>query len=392
MNINTEIVDAVRKAIDRDRLVKTAVALVEVPSPTRSAAAVEDRLEGLLREDGFDVERVEAGWPEGPAVVARYETGRPGRTLQMNGHLDTIHLPFVAPRVENGMLYGSGASDMKGGIAAACEAMRALRDSGMLLGGGILMTAHDLHEIPWGDGSQVDGLIDAGYVGDAVLLPEYLSDCLPVVGRGLAILEVVVTREGEPVHETLGGIDQPSVIAAGADIIRRLAELDGQLAVKTHPLGGRESAFVGQVHSGEIFNQSPTELRLSGTRRWLRGTSADEVERQYYDLLSDVAGQFGTKVDGRFVMARDAFELEEHPFVEAFQSSCQVVMGRPLPEGAKPFVDDGNTFIARGGVPAITHGPDAKGAHTLHEEVPVDELVRVALVYSLAAIAFCSSQ
>jgi len=64
--------------------------------------------------------------------------------------------------------------------------------------------------------------------------------------------------------------------------------------------------------------------------------------------------------------------------------------GRELPIGAKPFVDDGNTFIRRGGVPAITHGPDAKGAHTLNEEVSVDELVRVATVYALAAIGFCA--
>ena len=65
-------------------------------------------------------------------------------------------------------------------------------------------------------------------------------------------------------------------------------------------------------------------------------------------------------------------------------------MGEELPAGCKPFVDDGNTFYALAGIPAITHGPDAKGAHTVEEEVPVAELVRVAQVYALTAIAFCS--
>ena len=76
--------------------------------------------------------------------------------------------------------------------------------------------------------------------------------------------------------------------------------------------------------------------------------------------------------------------------MSAFQSAHEAISGRRLPRGAKPFVDDGNTFVARGRVPAITHGPDAKGAHTLHEAVPVAELVRVAQVYALTAATFCA--
>ena len=115
---------------------------------------------------------------------------------------------------------------MKGGIAAAVEAMRMLRDTDLLPGGSVRLTAHDLHEMPWGDGSQLNGLIQSGYVGDGVLLPEYLSDCLPIAGRGLAILKIKIRCEGEPVHEVLGGIDQPNVIHAGADIVRRSEELE----------------------------------------------------------------------------------------------------------------------------------------------------------------------
>ena len=47
--------------------------------------------------------------------------------------------------------------------------------------------------------------------------------------------------------------------------------------------------------------------------------------------------------------------------------------------------------MARAGIPAITHGPHATGAHTLQEQVPVAELVRVALVYALTAVSFCPS-
>ena len=390
MPLDSDIVQRIRDCIQPERLLETAIQLIEVPSPTRQAAAVADRLDEILRCDDFPVERPAVGWPEAPAVVSRFDSGTDGKTLQFNGHLDTVHLPFVPPRIDDGILYGSGCSDMKGGIAAMVEAMRTVRDAGALSEGSILVTAHDLHETPWGDGSQVNGLIDAGYVGDAVLLPEYLCDRLPVIGRGLAVLQVRVTRSGEPVHEVLGGIDRPNVIAAGADLIRRFGELDRQLSELTHPLAGRESLFVGQVHSGEIFNQSPTELQLSGTRRWLPGTTKEYAESQYRAILAQIAEQTGTQVEGTFQVARDAFEIDEDdPFVAAFQSAHEAATQNRLPIGAKPFVDDGNAFIRQAGIPAITHGPNAKGAHTLLEEVPVDELTRVALVYALTAVSFC---
>ena len=125
MNFDPAIFARLKAHVNRQRLVETARRLVEVPSPTGDARAVSDRLAEILTADGFDVERPAGGYPESPAVVIRLESGRPGRTLQFDGHLDTVHLPFVPPAVMDGLLTGSGASDMKGGLAAAVEAVRA---------------------------------------------------------------------------------------------------------------------------------------------------------------------------------------------------------------------------------------------------------------------------
>jgi len=147
---------------------------------------------------------------------------------------------------------------------------------------------------------------------------------------------------------------------------------------------------VGQVASGEIYNQAPTEFRLAGTRRWLPGTEIADVKLDVEGICQIVAQDRDVEVDIDFQIARDGFELDQqHPLVGAFQQSHATVTGAQLPAGSKPFVDDGNEFIRRGGIPAITHGPNARGAHTLNEEVPVDELVRVATVYGLTAIEFC---
>jgi acetylornithine deacetylase/succinyl-diaminopimelate desuccinylase-like protein len=384
------LVERLERAVNRQRLLDTAAALVAVPSRTGEAGAALDRLAELLSADGFAVQRPDGGHPAAPAVAVRLDSGRPGRTLQYNGHLDTVHLPFVPPAVDGDHLTGSGASDMKGGTAAAVEALRALRDAGLPPRGAVLLTAHDLHEAPWGLGQQLDRLIADGLTGDGVLLPEPLSDRLPTVGRGGAVWKVYLRRAGPPVHEVMRPPGEPSVIAAGAELVARLGRLGEALAARCDPQAGCETVFVGEIHAGEIYNQYPQVCRLSGTRRWLPGRSRDEVERELRGLLAGLERETGTPIKAEFIPIRDAFRLDtEGPLVAAFQQACAAVRGAPLPLGPKPFIDDGNSFCALRNLPAITHGPEAGGQHTVHEWVSIDDLVRVARVYARTALLFC---
>jgi acetylornithine deacetylase/succinyl-diaminopimelate desuccinylase-like protein len=390
MELTSQLVNRVQRAVNRQRLVDTAVRLVAVPSPTGDAGAVSDCLAAILAEDGFTVERPEAGHAKAPAVVTRLNSPRPGRTLQFNGHLDTVHLPFVPPQVEADRITGSGVSDMKAGIAAAVEALRVLRDTGSLLGGSVLLTAHDLHEAPWGDGRQLNRLIAEGYVGDGVLLPEYLNNCLPIIGRGALIWKVTIRRSGPPIHEVMRPANEPDVIAVGAELIARLGRLGKQLSLRTDPRAGSESLFVGQIHSGEIYNQYPQECRIEGTRRWLPATKRTEVESELRALLAGLARDTGVTIDAELLLIRDAFLLDGHdPLVGSFQSAFTFMEGQALPPGAKPFCDDANSFWSEAGRPAITHGPQAGGAHTLNEWVSINDLVRVATLYALTALAYC---
>jgi acetylornithine deacetylase/succinyl-diaminopimelate desuccinylase-like protein len=382
--------DRATAAVDRARLLDTAVRLVAVPSRTGEAGAAADALAELLRADGFTVDRPAAGHPAAPAVVVRLDTGRPGRVLQFDGHLDTVHLPFVPPAIADGRLTGSGSCDMKGGLAAAVEALRALRDAGGPPAGAVLLTAHDLHEAPWGLGQQLDALIRAGVVGDGVLIPEPLTDHLPVIGRGAATWRVTLIRPGPPVHEVMRPAGTPDVIAAGAKLVRRLGELGDRLAAEGDSPAGRASVFVGQFHAGEIYNQSPAECWLEGTRRWLPGADRTAVESEFRRLVNAVAAGQGVRADTRFTCIRDAFQLDiGSPLVKEFQAGYESLRGRPLPTGPKPFVDDGNSFWALASVPAITHGPRAGGQHTVHEWVDLDDLARVAKLYAFTAARYC---
>jgi acetylornithine deacetylase/succinyl-diaminopimelate desuccinylase-like protein len=282
---------------------------------------------------------------------------------------------------------------MKAGIAAAIEAVRALRDSGALASGSVLLTAHDLHEAPWGDSSQLDNMIRAGHVGDAVLLPEPLCDVLPVAGRGSATWKTVIRRTGPAVHEVMRPNDQPSVIAAAAELVMRLGRLDDELRMNAHPVCGSASVFIGQIHSGEIFNQYPAEAWLEGTRRWLPGTDAAGVRHDFLERIDRLAAETGTEIETRWMLIRDAFALEaDDQLVTIFQKCYSANRGTPLPLGPKPFVDDGNSFGALGGIPAITHGPRAGGQHTVSEWVEIDDLVRIAGLYAAIAVEFCGSE
>ena len=281
---------------------------------------------------------------------------------------------------------------MKAGVAAAVEAIRALRDADALPGGAILLTAHDLHEAPWGDGSQLDRLIAQGYVGDAVLIPEPLHDILPVVGKGSATWKVTIRRDGPPVHEVM----RPDA-RAERDRRRRRAGGPARRALRAtrrarRPRSaGPPTVFIGQIHSGEIFNQYPQECMLEGTRRWLPGGDGGAVQREFLEILDGLARDRGTTVDCDWRPIREAFFLDQgDALVSIFRGSYEATAGRPIAVGPKPFVDDGSSFWTHARVAAITHGPRAGGQHTLNEWVDVDDLVRVAHLYALTATAYCA--
>ena len=219
---------------------------------------------------------------------------------------------------------------MKGGVAAAVEAVRVLKETGTLQGGGVLLTAHELHEGPWGDKRQVRALIRDGCVGDAVLLPEYCASPLPIAGRGMAIFQAWIRRDGEAVHEVLRPLDQPLVVPAGAELIVRLKELHEQVSANSDPDVGQDSVFVGQIHSGEIYNQSPTECFIQGTRRWITPGETEAVEAQFRELVQAHAERTGTDIELDYALQGDAFRIAP---TTRRSKHCRRPM-RPRPETA----------------------------------------------------------
>jgi acetylornithine deacetylase/succinyl-diaminopimelate desuccinylase-like protein len=186
--------------------------------------------------------------------------------------------------------------------------------------------------------------------------------------------------------------DEPSVILAGSKLVARLDQLNRTLSAHVDPRAGSESVFIGQIHSGEIFNQYPQACWLEGTRRWLPGMNRAEVEKSLSELFAEEARESGLEIQADIRFIRDAFLLDpQDRIVRAFQQAYRALRDEELPVAAKPFVDDGNSFWGLAQRPAITHGPHAGGQHTVNEWVSIDDLVRVAAQYVLTAITYCPS-
>ena len=389
MHSTNQVLPLLRSHLHRERLLETAFRLMEVHSPTREAGEALHVLADILAEDGLDVSREEADWPPAPAVVAWLRSGKPGPVLQFDCHLDTVHLPFKPPRIQDGTLFGTGASDMKGGTAAAVEALRMLRELDLPVRGSVLLTGHDHHEGPWGDKRQVEALCRAGIHGDAVLLPEYQAAWLPTAGRGMAIFRIEIGRAQPPSHEIHTDPETPDVIGAGLDLVGQLRNLPLPDSPEESP-AGRESLFIGKVQTGEIYNQSPQTCIIEGTRRWLQPGAGADARRQIEEVLAGLDARHGTATALEWEQQGDTFHLPaDHPIVQVVQEVHTELVGRPLPDGPKLFIDDGNIYTAEVGIPAVTHGPDALGAHTVNEEVPVSELERIALLYAATVVGFC---
>ena len=162
---------------------------------------------------------------------------------------------------------------MKAGIAAAVEALHILRETRLLPGGSVLFTAHDLHEAPWGDASQLNRLIDEGYVGDGVLIPEYIHDLLPVIGRGNAQIEITISRPGAPVHEVFRPRHEPNVIAVGALTVQRILSVGSATGRNTPSCSG----------AGKRLS------RANSQRRNLQSVSADLPDPRDNPLVARTA-------------------------------------------------------------------------------------------------------
>lgn len=378
-------------AVQPERAAAFALRLVEIPGPTGDTAAVSRRLSEELRSLGMEVSSFDR-YPRTPVVIGRLRGAGDGPALILNGHLDTVPVPHAPARRAGGILHGRGAADMRGAIAGAVEAIRALRDSGARLRGDLILCAHGLHEAPGGVSEDLEAAIAAGAVsGDGALVLELAHDYLPVAQMGMGIYRALLRRSGPVLHEQKTPSGTPHPAAATAEAIQIIHRHARDLAKNRVEHLGEESIFIGQIHCGDFYNRFPNQALIEGTRRYRPGLTAPSVEAELRMLLEPAAARGGMELELSFSRVRDGCLMDpEHPLATALQQACAEVMGAPLPLGGSRVVADAPLF-AGAGIPCYYHGIAGQGAHADEEWAPEDEIARVARVYACAAIRYCGA-
>ena len=329
-------------------------------------------------------------YPLSPSVVAWLKGAEPQRTLQFDGQLDTIHAFHDPACYLDDYIRGRGAADMKSGLAAVAEVVRVIKESGVELRGDILITAHGMHEAPWGLGETLRLLIERGEVGDAVICCEGALSQLPIAGKGLGIFEVDIRRDGDVVHETVATVDVPHPITVGQKLVGALLDKNAELARRDLPYDlGRETYFIGIFNSGDFYNRVPTHCRMVGTRRYGPTRTFAEVEDEFRAIVARVAAETGAEIDAKIWKQRDGFELDARtPISVALQRAYKEIYGAPIQLVGMKYVADSSIFIREAGVPALQYGPGLTRAHADVEWVALKDVVDTTKVLLLSAVNY----
>lgn len=326
---------------------------------------------GWLRDWGFDVEVIEAA-PGRPSVLARLGK-ESGRSLILNGHLDTVGVremkidPFAA-ELREGRLWGRGACDMKGGVAALLAAARDLAEAGFA---GELLVALTADEEEAGIGCR--RLVEDGLRADAAVVCEPTGLAVMPAHKGFTWL--ALDFHGRPAHGSRPdrGID---AIRHAGKFLARLDELDATLASRRpHPLLGHGSIHAGTIEGGTAPSVYPGSCRLVLERRTLPGESAaaarSEVEYVLGQLRSDSPA---LRAELDVSLHRDGSEIPpDHAIVTGLSDALRATGVDPRIEGMTAWVEA--VVFNQSGTPAVCFGPGRiEDAHSTDESVDVAQV------------------
>jgi acetylornithine deacetylase len=342
--------------------------------------------------------------------------GGAGPGLLLLGHTDVVPVgdgwttdPYGG-ELRDGRIYGRGASDMKGGLAASLAALAALRDVG-LSGPVELAALVDEEETGKGIRAYVEArqaaVGRAGRPGDdrradgtgggarplfRGCITTEPTDLQTIIGaRGDSYLKVEV--HGRACHAG-NAADGANAIYGAAAIVAEIERLHAELARTPHPLLGPATWSVGQINGGTGGSIVPAECVLVADRRLLPGESPaavlDELRRRVDALRLD---ERELTVDLSMPMEMPAFETPaDADLVRTTDAALTAAGGPGLPLGGWTAACDGG-YIARDlGVPVVVLGPGSvkTQAHRADESVAVAELVTAARAYALTALRLLS--
>jgi acetylornithine deacetylase len=374
------------------RLVADLVAIDSVNPDLVPGGAGEAEIAGFaagwLREAGLEVvvDEPVAGRPS-VVGIARGRGG--GRSLMLCAHMDTVGVegmaePFTA-RVEGRRLYGRGAYDMKGALAACMAAGAAAGGAG--LAGDVLVAAVSDEEYASVGCRSVAERFAGGVDAAIVTEPTALAAC--VAHKGFAWAEI--EARGRAAHGSRPDLGADAIVHMGA-VLAEIGALDRRLAEREpHGLLGRGSVHASLIEGGQELSSYPERCTLHVERRSLPGEDDAALAAELDDVLARArAREPDLDATGRITLTRSPFAVDpEAEIVRAVRRAGAAVTGREIEiVGHAAWMDA--AILAAAGVPTVVYGPGGAGAHAVEEWVDLDDVEGCARTLVAVAAGWCA--
>jgi succinyl-diaminopimelate desuccinylase len=401
------LLETIWRCIDCEDLVRLVQELVRIPSVYRpenaegNEARVARFLADYLEREGIEVHMEEAA-PGRPNVWAVLDGDRPGKTLLFEAHTDVVtegragdweHPPFGAERVGD-RIYGRGACDTKGNLAAAVVAVKAIKDSGVSFPGRLVL-CHAVDEE--GMMAGIRAFIERGYAegvdGAVICEPEENQLCVKQKGA----LRVEVTFRGKMAHGAmpLSGVNPVTraarFVVAVEELEREEIERHGEDPFLGYP-SLTPTILLGPECGEPQLNVIPASAYVALDIRTVLSQSQEEVVRRLEDRLSKLESEdpdFDASLEVIEERPPTATSMDD-PLVRAMAAAYRDLTGEEPRYNGVPGATDGTYLSTWAGVPIVTTGAGEREIpHHKDEWVSVDELLTTCKLYAATAMYFC---
>ncbi|MGQ9832380.1 MAG: YgeY family selenium metabolism-linked hydrolase [Candidatus Villigracilaceae bacterium] len=369
-----------------------------IPSINGQIKDVGERIQAEMRKLGFD----EVRFDQMGNTIGRIGNGP--KVIVFDSHIDTVDVgnpdewewdPFTG-KVENGILYARGACDEKNSTPGMVYGLALARDLGLLEG----YTAYYFGNME----EQCDGIAPNAFVEvDPKVKPDFVVIGEPTrmqVYRGhKGRVELRIVAKGRSAHAALHYLGDNAVYKM-AGIINAIRDLDRRMrfGLGHHPIQGYASIAVTDAHTRTAsINAVPDQFTIYIDRRMTLSETREEVIQQVAGLIPDYLREeilveelfYDTPSYTGFVFPVSKFYppwlLEDtHPLTQAAQQTVEMLWNEKRELGTWDFSTNGTYWAGKAGIPSIGFGAgDEKYAHTILEQVPLDDVVKSTEFYAL---------
>ncbi len=389
---------------DKERCISFLQDIVRIPSISGQEGRVAQRIAEEMESVGIrDVRIDKIG-----NVIGRIGSGS-GKKLLLDGHMDTVtpgdlsawhHDPFGAEIVD-GVLYGRGAMDMKGSLAAMIYGVKALLDSGVRLSGDLYL-AIVVQEEP-SEGASIKAMMEeSGLEPDFVIIGEPSGLNVSPGHRGRVAIEVSV--HGRSCHAS-SPEEGVNAIYSAARMIFSIELLPAQFL--SDPSLGSGSISVTSIHSIETGSRNviPDLCTFVVDRRLTLGETVEKALGEIQQVIVREAANAEAKVveydeetyTGYKLHVREAYPAwlmqPDHPLVKSALKGAARALGFKPKLVPWRFSTDGAYTMGVAGIPTVGFGPgEEKLAHTADENIRVVDVLKAAEAYAYMAVEILGTE